>query len=275
MSAIRQAIADGTLGSCVWLYSNYHCNLACTYCLTESSPRADRRILSADEMLRVTREAAELGFESVGVAGGEPFMRKTMPETLAAMAEILPVVVLTNGTLFNEHLLERMRPLTRLPVSLQVSLDSAHADSNDRYRESGNFDTVVATLPKLVALGLRVRIATTGGDHDNESRKELCKLHRSLGIPESDHIVRPIVHRGRAVELKTGVPANTGSLPPELTITSDGSFWSPFAPTVQNGRLDTDLLLTRTVTPLSRPTEILMRLVQGRPAGADVTLGIR
>jgi len=29
MRAVADAVAAGTLGERVWLYSNYHCNLAC------------------------------------------------------------------------------------------------------------------------------------------------------------------------------------------------------------------------------------------------------
>lgn len=42
MTASLAALSDGTLGSRLWLYSNYHCNLACTYCLTESGPKVAR-----------------------------------------------------------------------------------------------------------------------------------------------------------------------------------------------------------------------------------------
>ncbi len=35
---MREAIAAGTIGSRLWFYTNYHCNLACSYCLTGSSP---------------------------------------------------------------------------------------------------------------------------------------------------------------------------------------------------------------------------------------------
>ena len=38
MSAIAEAVAAGVLPGRVWMYSNYHCNLACAYCLTESAP---------------------------------------------------------------------------------------------------------------------------------------------------------------------------------------------------------------------------------------------
>ena len=43
---LRAAIEAGRMPGRVWLYSNYHCNLACSYCLTESSPRSDRRQLT-------------------------------------------------------------------------------------------------------------------------------------------------------------------------------------------------------------------------------------
>ena len=55
----------------------------------------------------------------------------------------------------------------------------------------------------------------------------------------------------------------------------DGAFWSPFGPTVHGGRLDTDLLITRTTTPLRVPAAALLRLVQGRPSGTDSQLNIR
>ncbi|MGH2689405.1 MAG: hypothetical protein ACRDKW_11435, partial [Actinomycetota bacterium] len=53
---------------------------------------------------------------------------------------------------------------------------------------------------------------------------------------------------------------------PELTITADGSFWSPFAPTVMGGRLDTDMLLTRTTTPLEVAARAMLRVLERRPA---------
>ena len=61
----------------------------------------------------------------------------------------------------------------------------------------------------------------------------------------------------------------------ELTITADGAFWGPFGPTVHDGRLDTDLLITRTTDPLHVPALALLRLVEGRPPGDDSTLSIR
>ena len=83
------------------------------------------------------------------------------------------------------------------------------------------------------------------------------------------------MRRGRAAASGMGVAAGIDDLVPELTITADGAFWSPFGPTVRDGRLDTDLLLTRTTDPLRTPVEVLQGLVSGRPPGNDTRLGIR
>ena len=109
----------------------------------------------------------------------------------------------------------------------------------------------------------------------DDEKARLCALHRSLGVSDDDHVVRPVVRRGRAAAQDMGVHATVADLPPELTITADGAFWSPFGPTVRNGHLDTDLLVTRTTDPLAIPASTLTRLVEGRPPGDDTRLGIR
>jgi MoaA/NifB/PqqE/SkfB family radical SAM enzyme len=263
VSPVAEAVRDGVLPGRVWLYANYHCNLACTYCLTESYPGAGRRELGERRMLALAQEATELGFTALGVTGGEPFLLPYLPELLARLAGILPVVCLSNGTVFTERRLERLRPLAELPAQIQVSLDRPEPDANDAMRGPENFRKVVDAIPRLVERGVRVRIATTVQAIDDEERERLCGLHRRLGVPDADHVIRPIVRRGRA------------DLPAELTITTDGAFWSPFGPTVHGGRLDTDLLITRTTMPLRVPAAALLRLVEARPPGSDAQLNIQ
>jgi MoaA/NifB/PqqE/SkfB family radical SAM enzyme len=277
VSAIAEAVAEGTLPGRVWMYANYNCNLACTYCLTESGPGVAKRALAPDEMVRVAREAKELGFTDIGITGGEPFLLTHLPETLVAVAEELPTLVLTNGTLFNDARLGRLAPLADLPIALQISLDSPDPDVNDEMRGPDNFAKVVDAVPRLRDLGITVRIATTGepGRLSDDDHARLCELHRGLGVPDEDHIVRPIVQRGRAADEGMGTTFEPEEIPAELCITVDGAFWSPFGPTVRGDRLDTDLLISRTTSPLERPAALLHRLLEGRPHGDDVVIGIR
>jgi MoaA/NifB/PqqE/SkfB family radical SAM enzyme len=274
--SIADAIADGRLPGRVWLYSNYHCNLACSYCLTESSPRSDRRQLTAETMMTVAQQAAELGFTGLGVTGGEPFLLPWLPATVAAMADILPIVLLTNGTLMAGDRIDRANVLAHPNAAVQISLDSHLPDVNDMARGPDNFDKVIDAVPRLIERGIRVRIATTvGGALDDPALDPLRALVRSLGVREEDHLVRPIVRRGRADEEGLGLMATASDIPSELTITADGAFWGSFGPTVRAGRLDTDLLLTRTILPLSIPANALLAAIEGAPPGNDANLGIR
>lgn len=280
MTPVAAAIADGRMSGRLWLYTNYHCNLVCTYCLTESGPKVAARQLEPDKAGQLVNEARELGFSEVGITGGEPFLSPWLPELLAELAGVMPVTVLSNGTLFTPKLIERLRPLADLPVAFQISLDRPDPDANDAMRGPENFAKVLEALPRMRAAGLRVRIATTLEFDEivpekTPDQQRLCALHRRFGIGDDDHVIRPIVRRGRALTGGMGVAATRDDLEPELTITADGAFWNPFAPTVANGRLDTDLLLSRTVLPLRRPAATMLRLVEGRPRGTDSVLGIR
>ncbi len=278
MSATADAIQEGRISDRLWMYANYHCNLQCTYCLTESAPGVERRLLTPETMAARAHEARELGFTALGVTGGEPFLLDHMPELIAELAAILPVVVLSNGTLFTGRRLAALERLSGLPVKVQISLDHPDPDPNDEMRGPKNFAKVVAAIPELIARGIGVRIATTLEDPaavDPDERKRLCALHRSLGVSDEDHVVRPIVRRGRAASNQLGLTAGFEDLEPELTLTADGAFASPFGPTVHGGRVDTDLLVTRTTAPLAVPADALARIAAPREGGRDSRLGIR
>lgn len=273
---LQAAVAEARVGDRLWLYATYHCNLACVYCLTESSPRiAARRELPGETLLRAAREGRELGFRSVGVTGGEVFMLRDFPETLVELSGILPTIALTNGMLFTERLLARLEPLAELDAALQISLDTADPVHNDRLRGPGNFTAVVDALERLRDRGITTRIATTVEDQTEDELADLCELHRALGIPDEDHIVRPVVRRGRADVEGLGVDPEASEILPELTLTADGAFLNPFGPTVRHGRTDLDLLVGRQILPLEVPLSSFLRAVADLPTGDDVVRNIR
>ena len=264
------------MGDRLWLYATYHCNLRCSYCLTESGPRIrHRRELGGEEMLRAVREAAPLGLRRAGVTGGEAFMLPDMPAVLAEMAAVVPTTALTNATLFTDRLLGRMAPLGGNDgFSLQVSLDSAEAGHNDRLRGPRNFARVCDAVPALRERGIRVRIATTVDDQTPSDLARLCELHRGWGITDSDHVIRPVVRRGRAAVRGMGVEPAAGDILPELTITSEGAFLDPFAPTVRRGITDVDRRVSTETAPMIAAVEAFLAAVAARP-GADAERNIR
>jgi MoaA/NifB/PqqE/SkfB family radical SAM enzyme len=276
MSELGALIAEGAVGPRLWFYTNYHCNLTCRYCLTGSSPRAPRRLLDPDRIVRLADEAVSLGFTCFGISGGEPFLNPWLPDVAMALGRRLPLVVLTNGTLFTRRLLDRVSGFAEHRIEVQISLDSAEPVKNDEMRGPGNFAKVVAAIPRLVERGITVRVATTLDRDAPNDLPRLCHLHRELGVDDAHHIVRPIVTRGRAVDYGYGIAAGQRELFPELTLTADGAFWSPFGATSRDGAsLDTELLLTRQIEPVARPLAVLVDRLRDRPPGADARLGIR
>jgi MoaA/NifB/PqqE/SkfB family radical SAM enzyme len=274
-TAVDAAVASRRMGDRLWLYATYHCNLRCSYCLTESSPRMrDRRELLPERMAAVVAEAAPLGFGRVGVTGGEVFMLPGMADALHAIAGVLPTTALTNGTLITGRLLDRLAPLSGHDgFALQLSLDSAHPGQNDRLRGRGNFASVCQSVTRLLARGIRVRLATTVEHQTQAELAELCDLHRSWGIDDADHIVRPVVRRGRAQTRGMGVVPQAGDILPELTITAEGAFLHPFAPTVRRGATDLDGLVCRETSPLAAAAAFLAAIPEA--PGADVERNIR
>ncbi len=273
---LETAVQEGRCGDRLWLYATYHCNLACGYCLTESMPGiANRRTLPSETMIRLAREARELGFEAIGVTGGELFMLPDAAETLAEIASLLPTVALTNATLFTDRVLERLTPLADLDIALQISLDSDLPERNDAFRGPENFAKVERAIPALLERGIRVRLATTVEDQTEEELARLCALHRSWGVSDDDHIVRGVVRRGRAELAGMGITPGPTDILPELTITADGAFLHPFGPTVRHGVTDLDLLVSRQVLPLERAAERFLRIVSDQPVGTDVARNIR
>jgi MoaA/NifB/PqqE/SkfB family radical SAM enzyme len=273
-AAIRDALASGELLDRLWFYSNYHCNLTCTYCFTESSPKTPPQALPPDQIIRLARQAADLGYTTFGVTGGEPFILPYLVDTLKELATIGSTVVISNGTLFNGPRLERALELADHDVAVQISLDAPDPVVNDEFRGRENYDKVAEAIPTLTSAGVHVRIATSVEPDrlDLDQHARLCALHTEWGVDESDHIVRPLIARGRAAEEGMGDTITFDEFPAELAVSVNGAYWGPFGPGVTNGVGDTDLLLTRTIEPLGVAADAMLRVAGGRPEGSELAI---
>ena len=155
------AAADRPVGSRLWLYANFDCNLHCDYCCVRSSPKAPRRALGLERVRRIADEAAELGVNEIFVTGGEPFLLPDIAEILAACAATAATTVLTNGMLLAGRRLETLRSLPRDRVTLQISLDSPEPARHDRHRGRGTWARAWSGIERARAEEFRVRLAAT------------------------------------------------------------------------------------------------------------------
>jgi pyruvate-formate lyase-activating enzyme len=228
------------VGSRLWLYTNFDCNLRCDYCCVRSSPAAPRRELGLARVQRIAREAVELGVKEIFVTGGEPFLLEDIGEILAVCAAAAPTTVLTNGMLFTGRRVETLRALPRDRIVLQISLDSATPELHDLHRGPGTWARTRNGIERARAQGFRVRLAATvSTDAEAEQFRQFLDEEK---VGAEDRVIRRIALRGSATE---GVALARADLVPEVTITAEGVYWHPV------GAEDADLLVTRDIFPLA------------------------
>ena len=121
------------------------CNLRCSYCMPEAEyawlPRHD--ILQFEEMSTLVDIFALAGVDRVRLTGGEPLLRRDLPQLIRMIADkpaIRDLALTTNGVMLADHA-ESLRGagLHRLTVSL----DTLH---QDRFQALTRFDSLSHVL---------------------------------------------------------------------------------------------------------------------------------
>ena len=148
------------------------CNLRCSYCMPEQDyvwlPRED--ILHFEEIERLVDLFLGFGVAKVRLTGGEPLLRRDLPDLvarLAARAAITDLAMTTNGVLLAAHASElRQAGLHRLTVSL----DTLHPDRFHALTRNDTLTRVLAGIDTAVPLfpGLKIDTVVIRGVNDDE-----------------------------------------------------------------------------------------------------------
>ncbi|MBX3031636.1 MAG: GTP 3',8-cyclase MoaA [Chloroflexi bacterium] len=137
------------------------CNFRCTYCMPREVfgpgyrfvPRAD--LLTFEEITRLARVFADLGARKIRLTGGEPLVRRDLPDLvrmLAGVPGIDDLAMTTNGSLLALHARALADAgLGRITVSLDSLDDAVFAQLNDVGMSVGR---VVAGIEAAEAAGL-------------------------------------------------------------------------------------------------------------------------
>lgn len=213
-------------GHRLWVYTNFHCNLACDYCCVRSSPRTDPRTIPTGEFAALVEAAAAAGVREVYVTGGEPFLLPDLDERLRVSAAALPTTVLTNGMVWTGERRRRLEALPRDNLTFQVSLDSAGPELHDRHRGAGSHRRARDGIVLARDLGFRVRVAATLGADAGDEERRLTDLFDDLGLDDDQRVVRRVARQGAA---NAGLVVSRASLVPEVCVTGEGVWWHPVA----------------------------------------------
>ena len=248
---------SATIPKRLWIYTNFDCNLSCSYCLSSSSPATPRRALPLYAYQTLIDEAASEGFEDVFLTGGEPFLMPDIFERIAYALDRASVTVLTNGLLLRDERLERLLALRGERLTLQVSLDGHLPELHDAYRGTGTWRHTVRAIECLLEHGFNVSIGATGTPANQAFELELRTFVAGLGVPEERFFMRPLTRTGVSRE---GLDLQPEGLVPELTVTVDGVFWHPQAGGAAH-------LLSRSYTPLRPALDLIQATYQRLLAG--------
>ncbi|MCI8513460.1 MAG: GTP 3',8-cyclase MoaA [Lachnospiraceae bacterium] len=124
------------------------CNLRCVYCMPEEGVKVlpHEAILTYDEIERICRAMAKLGVKKIKLTGGEPLVRKDLPElvrAIKALPGIEKVTITTNGVL----LAERMDDLAAAGIdAVNISMDTTDPELFAQVTRVGRIDAVMDGL---------------------------------------------------------------------------------------------------------------------------------
>lgn len=242
----------------LWIYTNYDCNLRCSYCVAKSGPNVPRRALGLKTVQRLVDEAVDLGFDHIFFTGGEPFILNDIYDMLAYSSARVRTNVLSNGMIIRGKRLEQLCAIDNPNLVVQISLDGATPEQHDAYRGKGSWAKTIEGIRLLQEAGFRVRLSTTETPANSAYLPDLFAFRRDhFGIPDEDHFVRPLAKRGYS---KEGIELGMGNLLPELTVNMDGIFWHPLS-------TDADMQVSKQIFPLetavTRVTTQLDVIAQG------------
>ncbi|MGE6347026.1 GTP 3',8-cyclase MoaA [Bacillus mycoides] len=169
------------------------CNFRCRYCMPEEifgrdySFLSNDKILSFDEIERITRIFVSLGVRKLRITGGEPLLRKDLPELIQRLNEIDGVEDI--GLTTNGSLLKKFAPdLYRAGLSrVTVSLDSLNEERFSYLNGNrSKVKTVLAGIQAAAEAGMKIKMNMVVQKGKNE--EDIVQMAEYF--KENKHILR-------------------------------------------------------------------------------------
>jgi len=159
------------------------CNERCTHCYAESSPERTEA-LSESVVRSALEDAAELGFASVQLTGGDPLVSELCVPAAAYAAElgIANVEVYTNGLALLGRTYEQLAALGARFACSFYSHDAATHDAITR--TPGSHRRTPAAITRPAADGLQVRASVIVMDANRDDLASTIAVLRAAGVAE-------------------------------------------------------------------------------------------
>lgn len=174
------------------------CNLKCVHCYAHAKNIPFDNELSTTEGKNLIDDLAEFGVPVILFSGGEPLVRKDLPELADyAVKKGMRAVISTNGTLITP---QTARTLKDIGLSyIGISLDGME-EINDRFRGvKGAFKSALEGIENCKKAGIKVGLRFTINKSNAGQISEIFKLLEEMDIPRV--CFYHLVYAGRGSEL--------------------------------------------------------------------------
>ena len=163
------------------------CNLRCAHCYQEDYSGSNELDLDglkriADEIIKTLAKWNKRG--DIAITGGEPLLKEEMFPLISYLEladEIASIDILSNATLINESIVDRIRSLKKVRC-VQVSLEGASPETNDAVRGRGTFDKILACIRLLRSKNIKGNIMFTLQRRNMKDIPSLIDLAVAEGI---------------------------------------------------------------------------------------------
>ncbi|MGD9367549.1 MAG: 12,18-didecarboxysiroheme deacetylase [Desulfobacteraceae bacterium] len=174
------------------------CNLKCVHCYAHATEGSTSDELSTTEGMRMIDDLSDFGVPVLLFSGGEPLVRKDLPELAAyAVDKGMRAVISTNGTLINKSTAQTLKAIGLSYVG--ISLDGLEP-VNDHFRGvKGAFSKAMEGIRNCQEAGIKVGLRFTINKRNVKEIPGIFDLLEEMEIPRV--CFYHLVYAGRGSDL--------------------------------------------------------------------------
>jgi len=174
------------------------CNLKCVHCYAHAKDLSFKNELSTKEGKMLLDDLSQFGVPVILFSGGEPTIRKDLPELAAyAVSKGMRAVISTNGTLISQKMARILKDIGLSYVG--ISIDGME-EINDRFRGvKGAFNAALEGIKNCKDAGIKVGLRFTINKFNADEIQKIFKLIEDMEIPRA--CFYHLVYAGRGTDL--------------------------------------------------------------------------
>ena len=179
------------------------CNMKCLHCGSSAGYKRENE-LTTNEWIDICRELVDLGCKRIALLGGEPFLRKDWYEIAQKIKDLdNDLIILSNGLCINKNIVDKLRKLD--PLTISISIDGASPETHDNIRGvKGAYRRCQEALEHLREVNIPTTVITT--------------IHKN-NLKELPSMLEQLLNTGTVWQLQPAAPI--GRFPRDLVLSKE------------------------------------------------------